>query len=426
MTRHRVSTAILLAEFLLIPLRSLPAQGVAGASVSGSVVASSGKPVANATVSLRDSTTGAIRTWTTHATGAFAFDNVQVGPYILQTRAVGFSPASITGIVLHVGDKLQTQVVLKENETQQLDAVLIRGSTLRDAGAGGPAYSIPGDAVRRLPLLNRDFVGLFAMAPQATGAIAYSISGQHSRFNAIQVDGGSSSDFFGVNVTPGSGAGAKSVSVEAIEEIRLLVAPFDVRLGGFSGGLINAVTRSGTNKLHGSSFVSFANASLVGPDTAEARAQDFNSTQVGFTVSGPIQRNRLQFFLAADIQSRRAQFVGPPVSDPVTGISAATAQRAEEIFRDTYGFSAGSAQPPPIDQPNTNFLERSQASCRKITGSRLHNSLSMRAFTISIVSSAIETIEMDGSFRKVASIAAHALAQLGSHSPAPSVKPLTK
>lgn len=359
MTRRCFSIAILLAEFALIPLRSLAAQGVAGASVHGTVVSSSGKPVLNARVSLIDSANGAIRSTTTGENGVFAFENVAVGgPYSLETRAVGFAPASVIGIVLHVGDRLEPRLLLEENETQKLDAVLIRGATLRDAGAGGPAYSIPGEAVRRLPLLNREFVGLFAMAPQATGATAYSISGQHSRFNEIQVDGGSSGDFFGVNVTPGSNTGAKSLSIEAIEEIRILVAPFDVRQGGFSGGLINAVTRSGTNDLHGSTFVSFANASLVGRDTAEIRAQDFYSAQYGMTIGGPILHDRLHFFVAADLQSRRSSFVGPSVTDPATGISESTARRAEEIFRDKYGFNAGSAESPPIEQPNANLFAK--------------------------------------------------------------------
>ena len=178
MTRHRFSIAIVLAEFLLIPLRSLSAQGVAGAAVRGTIVTSSGKTVPNARVSLTDSATGAIRSATTRENGVFAFDNVSVGgPYSLEARAVGFAPASLVGIVLHLGDRLEPRLVL-ENNTHKLDAVLIRGSALRDAGAGGPAYSIPGEAIRRLPLLNRDLVGSFAMAPQATGANAYSISGQ--------------------------------------------------------------------------------------------------------------------------------------------------------------------------------------------------------------------------------------------------------
>ncbi|MFN2602154.1 MAG: TonB-dependent receptor domain-containing protein [Gemmatimonadaceae bacterium] len=357
--RHRFAIPLLLAEILAIPLRSLPAQGVAGAAVGGSIVSEPGKPIPNARVSLLETATGIARSTTTRDDGLFGFENITVGgPYRLEVRAVGFEPASLAGIILHIGDRLEPRIVLHENSTHRLDTVLIRGSALRDAGAGGPAYSIPGEAARNLPLLNRDFVGLFAMVPQATGTTAYSISGQHSRFNSIQVDGGSAGDFFGVNVTPGSAAGAKSLSVEAIEEIRVLVAPFDVRQGGFSGGLINAATRSGTNTFHGSSLISFANASLVGRDTADSRTNNFYSAQYGLTLGGPIHRDRLHFFLAADFQSRRSPFEGPSVFDPATGISLATAQKAETIFRDKYGFNAGGAQSPAIEAPNANVFAK--------------------------------------------------------------------
>jgi hypothetical protein len=115
-TRH-FSIAILLAELLLIPLRSLAAQGVAGASVRGTVVTSSGKTVSNARLSLTDSANGAIRSATTRENGVFSFDNVAVGgPYTLEARAVGFAPTSAIGIVLHVGDRFEPRLVLEQNE----------------------------------------------------------------------------------------------------------------------------------------------------------------------------------------------------------------------------------------------------------------------------------------------------------------------
>jgi Carboxypeptidase regulatory-like domain/TonB dependent receptor len=342
-----------------LPLRPLLAQGVAGASLRGTVVTASGSPVPGARIALTNASTGNVVTVTTRDDGTFDLENVSVGgPYTLETRALGFEPASISAIVLHVGDRMTPRIVLSRTQRQTLDAVMIRGSSLRDAGAGGPAYSIPGEAVRQLPLLNRDFVGLLAMAPQATGTGALSVSGQHVKFNAVQVDGGSSVDFFQANQTPGGGAGARSLSLEALEEIRVLVAPFDVRQGGFSGGLINAVTRSGTNRLRGSSFVSLARAGLVGTDTAGASIQKFNVLQYGLSLGGAIIPNRLHYFVAADLQSRTTPFVGFESSDPNTGISDATARRAEQIFRDTYGFEAGGPEDPILEQPNKNLFAK--------------------------------------------------------------------
>jgi hypothetical protein len=162
----------------------------------------------------------------------------------------------IDGIALHLGDRLLLRLALGGGVASELNKVTVNAAVLRDPGAGGPAHSIPREALQNLPLLNRDFVGLFALSPQAVGPGSLWVSGQHSRFNAIQIDGATGNDLFGTNVTPGSSAGGKSVSLEALEEIRILVAPFDVRQGGFSGGLINAVTRSGSNILRGAVFSS--------------------------------------------------------------------------------------------------------------------------------------------------------------------------
>ncbi|MEJ7760846.1 MAG: hypothetical protein WKF55_14785 [Gemmatimonadaceae bacterium] len=187
------------------------------------------------------------------------------------------------------------------------------------------------------------------------------MSGQHSRFNAIQIGGGSSNDLVGISATPGASVGGKMISLEALEEIRVLVAPFDVRQGGFSGGLINAATRSGTNQLRGSAFLSHSRAALVGRDTAGASTPTFNILQYGLSLGGPILRDRAHFFVVADLQARDATFAGPSTADPSTGISDSTAARARKVFRDTYGFDPGGSESPVINQPNRNIFVKLSA-----------------------------------------------------------------
>ncbi|MEP6496083.1 MAG: TonB-dependent receptor [bacterium] len=351
-----VGTAFLV-HIVAAPPELLFAQGVAGAAVHGSVVTGMGGPISGAQVTLSNPGTGTVRVAVAGARGEFLFDAVPVGTgYRLEARAIGFSPARVDSISLHLGDRLSQSIVLGAVRAQLLSAMVVSDSNLRDPGAGGPAYSIPGGAVRSLPLLNRDFVGLFAMAPQAVGSGAPSVSGQHSRFNAIQVDGGTANDFFGVNVTPGAGSGAKAISLESLDEIRVLVAPFDVRQGGFSGGLINAVTRSGTNQFHGSLFSLYSGTKLVGADTSGTAIQPFSVYQYGASLGGPIIRDRLRFFFVVDRQSRETPFNGPSTADPATGINEATVQRASQIFREKYGFDAGTSASPTLNQPNESYF----------------------------------------------------------------------
>ena len=139
---------------------------------------------------------------------------------MLDVTAIGVQPVQRGGIMLDVGDRL-TERITVGGAAMALDTV--RVSALRDAGAGGPVHAIPGEAVRNLPLLDRDFVGLLGMAPQVKANL--SIDGQNFRLNAIQVDGGSGGDFFGVNATPGAGAGGRSLPLEAIDELRIVIAP---------------------------------------------------------------------------------------------------------------------------------------------------------------------------------------------------------
>src|SRR5262249_8571640 len=136
--------------------------------------------------------------------------------------------------------------------------------------------------------------------------------------NNIQIDGSVNNDLFGLAAsgTPGGQANSKPVSVEAIKEFQVLVAPYDVRQGGFTGGLVNAVTQSGTNDWHaqvygfyqGTRFL--GNFSLVGRDSLHNSVTDFTQQQYGFTVSGPLIRDRLLFFANVEPQTRSAPFTG--------------------------------------------------------------------------------------------------------------------
>lgn len=333
---------------------SLHAQGISGASLRGTVRTSTGEPVAGSSVVVITGGTGARQGRVTGVRGSFSFENLAIGAYAVEVRALGYAPHSSGPVTLHLGDRLTLDLVLAP-QARQLGALVVRAASLRDPGSGGPAYAIPGDAIRNLPLLNRNFTGLFGMAAQATGATNLSISGQHFKLNGIQVDGGTSGDFFGVNVTPGASTGAKSISLEAIEEVRVLVAPFDVRQGGFTGGLINAVTRSGTNEHRATLFVSHARPELVGSDTAGLRGEDFNVLQYGASVGGPLVVNRLHYFLVADVQTQRSTYSGG-ASIREAGFTDSSAQLASEIFRTRYGFDAGNAEAPVLTQPDRNLF----------------------------------------------------------------------
>jgi hypothetical protein len=352
---RKVATTNLVA--LCTPIFVAIGQGLAGGAIEGRVQTSGGASIPNARISIVDSSSGRRQFTVAGGTGRFTFENVVIGgPYSLVATAIGYAPHTETGIVVHLGDRISRTVAMTP-VAQPLQAVEITESTERDAGAGGPVHDVPGHAVRNLPLLKRDFVGLLLMAPQATqstGSSNISIGGQHPRLNLIQVDGGTASDFLGLNATPGASIGARALSVEALDEIRILIAPFDVRQGGFTGGLINAVTRSGTNRAQRSAFVNYGGNQLVGPDSGGRPSERFDTWQYGASASGPILRDRLHYFAVADIQSQATPLAGAAIDDPAVGSSDSVARQVAQVASTQYGFSPGGPEFPVLHQPNFN------------------------------------------------------------------------
>ncbi len=348
----------------IFPTGAAWAQGPTSAALTGVITREGGQPVEAANVSLTNTSTGARLATTTRANGRYNFENVPPGgPYTIDVRGIGFQPATKTGIRLTLGQRqvedfeLQQQVVVLEEL-----AVTAATNPLINTGRTGAAQTVSGETIRRMPSLGRNFTDLIRTSPQVL--LGSSVGGQNGRFNAIQIDGGVNNDIFGLasSGTPGGSAGAKPISLEAIQEYQVLVAPFDVRQGSFSGGLVNGITRSGTNEFHGSVFGYLQRPDLVGKDTAGVKISEFDIKQYGATFGGPIIRDRLHFFLSADLQTSTTPFVGLEADDPETGITSTVANRVRQILQDRYGFDPGGIEAPQnLNQPDKNFFGKLNA-----------------------------------------------------------------
>ena len=352
----------LVALMVVGALVSTPAaaQGITSAAVQGTITRETGQPVEAALVWVINTTTGGRQQTTTRANGRYDLENVTVGgPYTIEVRSIGFEKASKTGVMLALGQRYNADFVLKA-QIVTLEELVVAAVTspLINAGRTGPAQTINDTAIARLPLLGRNFTSLLSTSPQvvATPAGGAIIGNQNNRFNSILVDGGVNNDVFGLPATgtPGGQAGNKPLSVEALQEFQILVAPYDVRYGSFSGGLVNAITKSGTNAFRGSLFGYLQRQDLVGKDTAGAKFANFAVKQYGFTFGGPIVRDKLHFFVAGDFQSRNQPFVGNETSIPSTGITSATADRVRGIIKNQYGFDPGGPDAPVLSRPDNN------------------------------------------------------------------------
>ena len=194
--------------------------------------------------------------------------------------------------------------------------------------------------------------------------------GQSDRLNGFQIDGATNLDLIGFAGgagfgTPAASSGVRTLSVEAIQELQILTAPFDVRYGTFAGGLVNAVTRSGSNRWQGSVSGYFEDKALTGKDPSGLRAADFSTTELALTLGGPIVRDRAAFFLDVGLQRDLIPQSVPGIGTDTTGgadsagvgIRYTSAVRFQEILG-TYGVEAGSFVAAPVRQPSGNVLAK--------------------------------------------------------------------
>src|SRR5437867_7829735 len=261
---------------LFVPTRAVTAQGVTSAAVAGRVTDESGAPVSSATLTLIASSTGQRYSRRSADDGRFNFENVAVGgPYTLQTRALGFEAKQSDPFQLTLGQRFEVNVSLKRAAVG-LEAVTVTGEAnpLVSRSRTGTQSIVSDSIIHRLPTLSRNFTDFIVTVPQVVtaGVPGATLGGQNNRFNNIQIDGGVNNDVFGLAAsgTPGGQANAHPISIEAVREYQVLIAPFDIRQGSFAGGLINAVTKSGTNVFHGSAFGFLQNQSFAGKDTRRA------------------------------------------------------------------------------------------------------------------------------------------------------------
>ena len=369
MKRWYRSAALLAVLAAPLALPRLAAQGVTTAAVTGRVTDDAGTPVPAVELTLTLATTGERRLTRSRDDGTYAIENVTVGSsFTLSARAIGFEPKTSSPFALALGQRLTLDLSLKRSAVEVAGVTVEANSDpLRSAARTGAQTLLSDFAIHRLPTLNRSFTEFMSTAPQIVGR---SVTGQNDRFNNIQIDGGSNNDLFNLSATngsPGGSVNARPLALEAVREYQILIAPFDVRQGQFVGGLVNAVTKSGTNDLHGSAFGYMQNQNFVGKDTAGASVPvaDYQQQQYGFSLGGPIIKDRLHFFASGDFRHDARPFASPiqcsgactPADTAGVGITGARFDSVRSILKSLpNGFDPGTFAAPTIPNPETNLF----------------------------------------------------------------------
>lgn len=284
------------------------AQGVTTGAVAGFVHDSTGRPLAGASVVAVHVESGARYSAVSREGGAFGLPNLRVGgPYTVTVEFIGFGAQSEEGVFVVLGQTLRIDFRLTAQAVQlQGIEVVVTAKDLAEAGRTGAATSVDPVQVAVLPSVKRTVRDLIRTDPRNDGNLAF--AGRNWLFNNVSLDGSYFSNPFGLDdPAPGGQANAEPVPFDAIEQVHVSVAPFDVREGGFTGANVNTVTKSGTNEFRASVYTFTRNESLIGNKiegvTVSARP-DLAFNQSGITFSGPLVRNKLLFFANAEIERR--------------------------------------------------------------------------------------------------------------------------
>ncbi|MCH7403680.1 carboxypeptidase regulatory-like domain-containing protein [Belliella kenyensis] len=288
-------------------------QGVTTSGLNGRVTDATGETLPGANVVAVHLPSGSRYGAVTNQEGRYSIPGMRVGgPYTITVSFIGFETAGYENVYLSLGQTQSINVELRD-DASDLDEFVVTSvrDQIFDGNRTGASISVNSDAINSLPTISRSIQDYARLSPLAsTRGSGISFAGSNNRYNQFSIDGTVNNDVFGLAAsgTNGGQTGTQPISLDAIEEINVEIAPFDVRMGGFTGGGINAVTRSGTNEIKGSAYYFVNNQSLTGTgvleDTEGQRVPDYSERQYGFRVGGPIIKNKLFFFANAELTER--------------------------------------------------------------------------------------------------------------------------
>ena len=270
---------------------------VTTSGITGTVKGADGNGLTGATVKAVHTPSGSEYATATSSSGVFSLQGLRTGgPYTVEISYVGLSTKTLNDIYLVLGESFVINETLGQ-DAQQLEGVVVTatGGSRLDRNKTGASTNISTQQINSLPTITRSITDFTRLTPQSNGN---SFAGRDGRYNNVQIDGANFNNGFGLSDAPLPGGGG--LSIDAIEEIQVNIAPYDVRQGGFTGAGINAVTRSGTNKFQGSIYHFFRNEGLLGRKVngdAISGLQESSTKTWGARLGGPIIKNKLFFFV---------------------------------------------------------------------------------------------------------------------------------
>ena len=359
---------LFLVVLMLMSTLTIMAQ-ITTSSMSGKVTFEDvkGEEVIGATIVAVHEPSGTRYTAVTNVSGLFTINGMRTGgPYEVTVSYIGYQPKTVKGVTLELAETYNLNVWLSEDANVLTEVVVSGKASKFAAEKTGASTNINNAMIANLPTVNRSLTDVMRLSPY--GGNGMSLAGGNGKMTNFTVDGANFNNNFGL--TENLPGGGNPISLDAIEEMQVVISPFDVRQTNFIGGGVNAITKSGTNTFKGTAYIYHQNENMRGDavdreQIASARDRD-KTTTYGFTLGGPIIKNKLFFFVSGEMVKSptvtnrwRASEGGAYDADNyLSRVSVADMDAVSSFVKSKYGYDTGSYTDWSADNDTYKILAR--------------------------------------------------------------------
>jgi len=356
--------------FLVVTLLTLSLAAVAQVTTSGinGIVTANNEEVIGATVTAKHVPSGSVYRAVTNVSGRYTITGMRSGgPYEVEVSYIGYQSKKYTDIQLALGQNTVIDVQLAEGSEmlQEVEIVAAARNTMR-SDRSGAVTNLTGAQMAVVPTIGRSMTDIMKMTPQSSSASGMAIGGGNYRQSSITVDGAAFNNAFGLGASPLPGGGTP-ISLDALEQMTVSITPYDVRQSGFTGGGINAVTKSGTNEFKGSAYTYLTSTSLKGNRVGNSvfDVDNGHNNTYGLSLGGPIIKDKLFFFVNGEYEDNvttgptaRAGNGEPPYTSTNRRPQLSELESLSTYMENTFGLATGAWQNYNIKTPAFRILAR--------------------------------------------------------------------